>query len=529
MSEMSPEYDVVEVENNGEWALKQFSTGKLLTKYIYSYIEKLGNGFFKVKKSSSPYYGIVRYDGIMILPCKFSEISLSFNNSYFLVERGIKKGLFNIMGEEILSCIYNYIVIEKDFIRIGKSVHKWSTNDDIKWGACDFRGRLLLDIKYARIVDIKKYGISKFDFDIYVISEPNKRESPLNDGVRPFPEQSVLANSHFCINDDFNCPSLFYIDKTAAYYVIVDEFGKAVYKADSDSLKDDFLNYSLKPIPEKYVEPITLRDGNLICKKRQSADNYLGMINVKGDVILPFKFNVIKTVPNTLFTYQVIKDGVHDIYVQNNDSGLCEKLFKGKYCKLEYCGYTGEFAIVYSTNNKCGLVSIDKRKKIIPCIYDDIYMENHQIIALKRTTSSNKYKIDIYSTEQRTIIRNGCIDIKSNPYYYGFCECEENSWIPFGDRNQISIAVNMSGKWQLLNANLEDVGLPLYDDIEFFRYGVYCYEDSIHVETYDYFGHELYDNTNTIDDHDGGVSWEELGKDEEEYITNNGGDWILDN
>ena len=32
-----------------------------------------------------------------------------------------------------------------------------------------------------------------------------------------------------------------------------------------------------------------------------------------------------------------------------------------------------------------------------------------------------------------------------------------------------------------------------------------------------------------VPDYDSGPSWEELGKDEEEYIIDNGGDWILDN
>ena len=533
--ETNPAFDVVKVEKDGKWALKQFSTSKLLTQYIYLYINDLGHGFFKVEKPYGFYCGVIRYDGIEILPLKFKEISLTFNNSYFLVETYGHKGLFNLLGEEIVPCIYDYISIEKDFILVGETVHKpFPLSNSIKWGICDFGGHLLLKVKYDSIVEIKELGINKFDFNIYKINNYSKRKPSVVNCGRPFPSSRVFRNFyyyHYLNNDVFDIPLEFYIDKSGTYYIVVNKRGDAIHNAKSDDLKSDFYNYSLKPIPAKYVEPITLYDGNIICRKRYNSDDILGIINAKGDVILPFKYNEIITVPNTLRTYQVLKEGVHDIFVQSKETGLCEKLFKGKYYNMEYCGYTGEFAILYSTNNKCGLVSIKDRKKVIPCIYDNIYMENHHIIVLSKSINDNQVYLDIYSTEQNKIIRNGCNNIKTNPYYYGLRECKKlKSWIPFGDKKQITLAIETNGKWLLLNANLEDVSLPMYEDVEFFEDGIYCYENSAIVEVYNYFGRVKRNyGMDTIEDYDHGASWEELGQDEENYIINDGGDWILDN
>lgn len=175
---------------------------------------------------------------------------------------------------------------------------------------------------------------------------------------------------------------------------------------------------------------------------------------------------------------------------------------------------------------------VDKgQKKVIPCIYDNIYMENHHIIVLSKSINDNQVYLDIYSTEQNIIIRKGCNNIKTNPYYYGLRECKKlKSWIPFGDKKQITLAIETNGKWLLLNANLEDVSLPMYEDVEFFEDGIYCYENSAIVEVYNYFGRVKRNyGMDTIEDYDHGASWEELGQDEENYIINDGGDWILDN
>ncbi len=539
MSEMKIAYDVVIVEKKGKYALKQFSTNKLLTDYLYSGIEDLKNGFFKVQESGWDYLdflcGVIRYDGNEILPCKYSDISFCFNNTYIIVENTdyfTKKGLYNLSGKETIPCQYDHVIVDGNFIRVGKAVSRpFPHNDDLKWGLYSHEGKLLLDVKYNSIVDIKELGIVKFNFDIYVVSDSSNRLTTKSETDRPFCYSPiVLTDSHYFIENEIKIPLKFYIDKNVNYYIVVDSFGHAVNKADSRYLNDGFLNYSLKPIPAEYVEPVVLCDGNIVCKKRQTDDGFYGLINASGEVILPFKYDEIKTVPNALRTYQILKDGTHDIFIQKNESEYCEKLFKGRYNELEYCGYTGKFAIIHSITNKCGLVSIDERKKIIPCIYDNIYMENHQIIVLGKGINGNENILDLYSTEQRKIIRSGCMGIKSNLYYYGFRECKYNTWDPLGDKNQVAIAININGKWQLLNAKFEDIGLPLYDEVEFSLYGVDCYIKSNIANVYDYFGHDKqYQNSNTIDEYESGAMWEELGKDEEDYIINNGGDWILDN
>ena len=210
-------------------------------------------------------------------------------------------------------------------------------------------------------------------------------------------------------------------------------------------------------------------------------------------------------------------------------SKRCKKIINEDYLKIEYCGDTGKLAILYSLDKKCAPVSLEDGKLLTPCLYTNAEVENYQIIALKKINNKKEVKIDIFSTESKVIIRNNCDDIKSNLFYYGI-DKSWNSWIPFGDRNQITIAIKINGKWQLLNANLEEVGLPLYDDVEFFHDSIGCYNNSKLIRVFDRTGHyELNSDIDNIDAYNAGVSWEDLGRDEENDIINNGGDWILDN
>ena len=522
--ETSPVFDVVKVEKNGRFALIQFSTRKLLTKYTFSYIEDLGNGFFKVHKSLS-LCGIIRYDGVEILPCEYANISIIYNNSFFLVERNPKMGLYNLFGVEILPCIYDVIIIDKDFIHIGKKTQE-SFMTKAKWGICDFRGHLMLDMKYESIVNIKDLGITKFNFNLYQVSE---RSHPEGDHNRPF-SNSQFSSSHMIEDPPLFPIKNFYIDKNLTYYIMVDSKSVPVSNPDADYLKDVFLDFSLIPIPSDYIEPVSLPNGNIVCRKRHGSKSHFGLIDSDGfEVLLPFKYSKIEQVPNAPNAYQVTFKKKTDIFVQDKVSTQCRKLINKDYLKIEYCGDTGKLAIIYSSNNKCALVSLEDGKLLTPCIYTNAKVENYQIIALKKIINKNEVKIDIFSTENKVIIRNNCDEIKSNLFYYGI-DKSKNSWIPFGDKKQVTIAININGKWQLLNANLEEVGLPLYENIEFLHYGIGCYNKSDLIAVFDLTGHyELNNDMNNNYDYDAGASWEELGRDEENYIINNGGDWILDN
>lgn len=560
--EVIPVYDIVKVEKKCRWALRQFSTGKLLSKYKYIYIEYLGNGFFKVHKSMSlcgvirydgvkiiscnflnienlgngffkveesndyiSHYGIIRYDGVEILSCEYSNISIFYNNSFFLVEKNNKRGLYNLFGEEILPCIYDIIINDKDFVRIGIKTRE-SSMIKTKWGICNFRGHLMLDVKYEDIANIKDLGITKFNFNIYQIS---KKYHPESDYNRPFSNRQI-SSSYMIEDTPLYSIINYYIDKNITYYIMVDSKSSPVIEPDVDCLKDVFLDFSLIPIPSDYIEPVSLPDGNIVCRKRHGSNSHFGLIDsTRFEVILPFKYNKIEQVPNAPNVYQVTYKKKTDILVQDNVSKQCKKIINEDYLKIEYCGDTGKLAILYSLDKKCAPVSLEDGKLLTPCIYTNAEVENYQIIALKKINNKKEVKIDIFSTESKVIIRNNCDDIKSNLFYYGI-DKSWNSWIPFGDRNQITIAIKINGKWQLLNANLEEVGLPLYDDIEFLHDGIGCYNKSDLVTIFDRTGHyELNYDMDIYDFHDAGASWEELGRDEENYIINNGGDWILDN
>ena len=84
------------------------------------------------------------------------------------------------------------------------------------------------------------------------------------------------------------------------------------------------------------------------------------------------------------------------------------------------------------------------------------------------------------------------------------------------------IAIKMNNKWGIYNiTNNERVVSHKYDSVTpLLHMGVSG--PAVEVNTLD-------EGIIAVANYDDGASWEQLGKDEEDYIINNGGDWILDN
>jgi hypothetical protein len=292
-------------------------------------------------------------------------------------------------------------------------------------------------------------------------------------------------------------------------------------------------SFSLVNIPKEYQFPIPLSNNFIICKKRNDSSRLLGLININGSIVLPFEFYSITIVPNTnnIFQVEKYKDGTSDIYKYSELTSTMEKIYNGDYESIKVCNHSVDYFIAISHEHKYGLISVEG-SVIIPYKYNYICMPNAMFIVL-RNSENGDYNYDLYSIEKKQIVLKNISDFKFNEFLYCNVSKKESQWIPNGDKRQIAIAVQKDNLWQIKNVDFVDRGRRLYENVSFESDGVIG-EYGLFQDIYDCYGNlkkclKIDPEYPEFDNFDDGASWKELGKDEENYIINNGGDWILDN
>jgi hypothetical protein len=250
--------------------------------------------------------------------------------------------------------------------------------------------------------------------------------------------------------------------------------------------------------------------------------------------MLPFEFYSIILVPgtNNIFQVEKYKDRTTDVYKYNELTGKMAKIYNGDYESIRVCEHSADYFIAVSQENRYGLISVEG-SVIIPCKYNHIFMPNAEFVVLRNKTDNGDYDYDLYSIEEKIIFSKNVSDYKFNEFYYSNVRKKGSQWIPNGDKRQIAIAVKKDGLWQIKNVDFADRGRRLYYNISFESYGVIG-EYGLYQDIYDCYGNfkksfKIEPEHSKYDNYDDGASWEQLGKDEEDYIINNGGDWILDN
>lgn len=382
-------------------------------------------------------------------------------------------GLYDYMGREIIRCEFERIEPKDDFVIVTKQE---------RYGVIAYTGEWL--------IPLQKHPIYKLDETYYAVG-------------------------------------CFVMDKDCSFYIMKNRDGGLFYTYNLERYFKDKDSFSLVNIPKEYQFPLPLSDNFIICKKRDDSSRLLGLINVDGNVMLPFEFYSILLVhgTNNIFQVEKYKDGTSDIYKYNELIGKMAKIYNGDYESIRVCEHSADYFIAISQEHKYGLISVEG-SVIIPCKYNYIYMPNAMFVVLR----NGDY--DFYSIEEKQIVLKNISDYKLNEFFYCNISKKESQWIPYGDKRQIAIAVQKDGLWQIKNADFVDRGRRLYDNVTFESYGVIG-EYGLYQDIYDCYGNlkkcfKIDPEYPEIDDYDDGPSWEELGKDEEDYIINNGGDWILD-
>lgn len=105
-----------EVKQNNKYGLYSIDGKEVIPcKYEYlSYQEEIR--FIKVKQSDK--YGLCSIEGEVIIPCRYDRISDYYykDSGCFEVERGEGEGVYDNQGNELLSCIYDNVFIQGEYI-----------------------------------------------------------------------------------------------------------------------------------------------------------------------------------------------------------------------------------------------------------------------------------------------------------------------------------------------------------------------------------------------------------------------------
>ena len=605
-----PPYGVTKVSQYGKWGIMQYSTQRMLTDFVYTELEYFMQGCAIFKKNDR--YGLVYYDGTEIISStspidqkslkaiienshsvnKHDSIIIPYwfykknyyNEKYLCTQKvenksntSEKYGVFDNLGCPIIPPIYDVIYIEKECIIAYECRHLNGKNYEGK-NICSFyncKGELLFSL--PDLPHHKECGKGLYVFGDYIV------------------------NSY------------------GDFLVLIDKNGKAIdvdLRIDTQCL----FEYELRQIPRSYTFPKVQNNGTIVCRRRYSPNDY-GLIDLEGNLLLPFAFSSIKHLQNTEDLYQVSNGYFSSDIIRKSkyDSSEYQKLFQPKfiwqdYKTIEPFGSTSSFYLITKRDRKCGIISKNGKtvltcdyisikssgsydryiiatlpnnlcgafdpfcfnKNIVPCKYHEITVPRNVYSYLIVTTTDEKFgvynflgnnlipceydriKIDIYDyivlytntenkricriydTNKKAILPFVFNDVIFNQYYYTK-KCVDNSWEPRGDKRQVALAVRKGKLWHLKDANFEDVGYSLYDDVIFEQYNVLGLVKGSHTDCCDYYGNiesvfdtsrfreNYYDQNYNNDDRDmGDPSWRDLGSQEEDYIINNGGDWILD-
>lgn len=142
---------IVYNKNKGLWGALEFDTGKELLDNKYSSITSvdlgLSGNFYKVCRNGS--YGLYADNGIMVIPCEFSNIvsttikTLKGSVPMIEVERNGTKGLYETNGVVIIK--------PGKYNSYSKSASYYKVCKDSKYGICDLYGNELIPCEYSSL------------------------------------------------------------------------------------------------------------------------------------------------------------------------------------------------------------------------------------------------------------------------------------------------------------------------------------------------------------------------------------------
>ena len=97
------------VKQKGGWGYMN-NTGEMVIPATYAWVADFSHSDFAKVGRGVKNHGVVRRDGVEVLPTNFVNVEISTTDGIFLVQEKKLWGAYNCLGEEILPCLYKNII-----------------------------------------------------------------------------------------------------------------------------------------------------------------------------------------------------------------------------------------------------------------------------------------------------------------------------------------------------------------------------------------------------------------------------------
>lgn len=338
---------------------------KEIVPIIYDHIDSFRNGFAKVTKKGK--VGLIDTSGKETVPCLYDEIK-DIEDGMAVVSKGNRYGVINTANNDTIIPIRNLSVtnyFEGTFL----------VYDNYLFGVVDSTGKAT--VPFSKSIGVPYSGDNRY----IIITRMDKSEQKIidrnNNDVYSFPGYGVrdLNNGYLGIWKKT-------VSDQAAMYLNINS-------------PETIVTYKIVDIEGNEINPSLTMEYNLVFNNglsRISRDNKTGVINIKGQQLIPCEYSRI-----------------YD--------------FKDGYAKVRQ-----DTSFLYGAN-KYGMVN-DKGKLIIPCLYDGLgEVKDGKILALL----SQKY--GFLNTTGQTVIAPK----------YDFAQNFENGYAIVGNNNKFGV-IDHNGK-----------------------------------------------------------------------------------
>lgn len=327
--------------------------GKEIIPFKYDFIKEINQNLFKVEKGSQ--YGIIDKTGKEIIPCTHKTIlarDFKDGKAFICSDEGCsiinekgekikdlsckniqnpedgfammwseyrKKGVVSQLGQEIIPCKYESIIMGSD--------KAFATKLENKWAIFDNMGKEVISHKYQEIGSYNKEN------DLFEVQFKDKLYFKNKEG------KMVILHKYDALN---------------TYYV---SYGLAtVFLGDKIGLMND---KGIEVIAPKYNTLWLRRTKNIIIAE---YDNNWGAFDINGKEIIPFKYQSLDVVGD-LEWLKAKFQGKWGVIDKNNN-----QLIEFKYDDL-FIDYDNLKGAEVSIQDKWGFVN-EAGKEIIPCMYE---------------------------------------------------------------------------------------------------------------------------------------------------------------
>ena len=346
-SKEKKEYKVKVLNEKGEELYKKYNNIQAIPVEITDDGIPFEKTVLKYKQSDK--YGLISLDGKKVTNAIYDQISaINYKEGMLLVKKDEKCGVINIKGKVLIPIEYetitvdNYYNTESLYQMAGFIVSK-KLEEGYKYGYIDYKGKKILSVEYTEIERVTEI---KDDKDIYLVALKNGQAGLLRNKeiVLNYEYEDIRYNSYndlfviqrngkqgvankqgeIKINTEYD-NILFggiYVNATKNGQVeILDMEGDKVLDT------DDISKFTCKDgkhyitVSNKEIYKVKDEKGNSIIDKNYSyieeagTNNFIafdgkksGIVDIKGNVIIKFKYNSIFKIDGTNFLQANIVD-----------------------------------------------------------------------------------------------------------------------------------------------------------------------------------------------------------------------------